>query len=668
MVKSGGRGLRVVGLGLVVVCAASCGGGGGGGSEGGGGGSGSATGFVPAAPTPGATLYADAAVLRPLRDGALWVYRGVRVSSTPVTNYTSYARQAAAASGLTETAFTELDGAGYSERNVELVGGTVRVRESVAGLPGSEASYAELRSPVRANEQTTLIDQRNVALGADIEGDGRNDSADIGAYSRVIGNEDVSLPELGRTLNALRVDTTATVRLRLTSRGSAEAPVSVIVSTWYAPGIGVVRTSSTVQSSTGASTPDTDERLQFWDGVDTGVGLWPSVRTPRVGGSPSFGPWLYFPYSATRVGERVFVLTGIASSGDPDQGLVASVLDARGNVVANVDHVGLGLDPNFRPQLMPLGTGAAFAITEPGTPNGGPYLPENLRLVVLDGNAQRTLSPVLVSGGLPRTLRAASDGQTVWVAWAEAAGPFASYRVMVQRFGADGAPLSAPEQLDTSSSQPDRVEVSAAPGRALVVWHLPEFGERYQQALVPAAGAASIGTLAAGVFSSSGEAARPTPWLSPSLAAVTWYRPLDQVNVPNSQQPPLRGVTLDAAAAPRRSTTGSIDSELLAVPAHDSGSAGLAVDGGSLRWASGGSAVLSANEVVAQRYIEWRSFTPGDGALATAAPTVQRFRDSTPLNAATYPPLQVQRIVALNDRWLILGYDGVRLTVAVLHR
>lgn len=660
-------GLRGFGLALAAASISSCGGGGGGGGSSGGGGTGT-TGFVPTPPVQGATLYSDAALLRPMRAGALWVYRGVQASSS--VSYASYTRHSAAGSGFTETVFTELGGAGSSDRNVELAGGAVTVRESVAGLPGTTAvSYTELRSPVRVNDQITLLDQLNVALDEDLEGDGRSDRADIGAFSRVVGNEDVSLPEIGRTLTALRVDTTATVRLHLSSRGSPETPLTIVSSTWYAPGIGIVRQASSQPSASGVGAPDTDERLQYWDGVDTGVGLWPSVRTPRPGGSPTLGPWLSYPYSVQRVGDRVFVLTNLNNSADPDQGLVASVLDARGGVIASVEHLGLGLDPNFRPQLMPLGTGAAFAITEPGTPNGGFYLPENLRLVMIDANAQRTLSAPLVSGGLPRTLKAASDGQTVWVAWAETVASSGSYRVMVQRFGADGAPLSAPEQLDTSDALPDRVEVTAAAGRALVVWHLPEFfGERYRHALVPALGAATIGTLADGMRSSSGESARPTPWISSSLAAVTWYRPMDQLNTPPPQQPPLRGVALDAAAVPRRSTTGPADNELLAVPAHDSWAVGLGIDGASLLWAGAGSAVLTADEVAARPYIEWRSFTPGDGALAAAIPTVQRWRNTTPLNAVTQAPLQVNRVVALNDRWLILGHDGIALTVAVLHR
>ncbi|HEV8689497.1 MAG TPA: hypothetical protein VGQ91_04305, partial [Ideonella sp.] len=49
---------------------AGCGGGGGGGDER------TTSGLVPAAPTPGATLFADATVLRPLVPGASWSYSG----------------------------------------------------------------------------------------------------------------------------------------------------------------------------------------------------------------------------------------------------------------------------------------------------------------------------------------------------------------------------------------------------------------------------------------------------------------------------------------------------------------------------------------------------------------------------------------------------------------
>jgi hypothetical protein len=75
------QGRRWIGVAATLLIVAGCGGGGGGGDAGGsssGGGSatpsfaGSPADMLPAAPALGTVLAADAATLRPLRDGAAW--------------------------------------------------------------------------------------------------------------------------------------------------------------------------------------------------------------------------------------------------------------------------------------------------------------------------------------------------------------------------------------------------------------------------------------------------------------------------------------------------------------------------------------------------------------------------------------------------------------------
>jgi hypothetical protein len=657
--------MMAAGSSLVLVLA-GCGGGGGGGSNGGEVGGG--TGFIPAAPTPGAILYEDAVTLRPLRDGALWVYRGVRSSGGQTINYESYRRTRAAANGFVESQFSSLDGGETNEGTVRVENGTISVREESSGLFGGTVSYVELRSPVRTNDQATLFDRVAFPLNEDLDGDRSNDTADIAAYSRVVGNESVTLPELGRTVTALRVDATVTARLRLSSRSQPEAPVSFVVSTWYAPGMGVVREATTEPAVSGIGAPDTDERLQYWDGVTRGVGMWPSVRLPKSGGSAAIGPWLGFPYSAISVGNRVFVLSSLVGEPvGPERGVAISVVDARGGVSVSVEHPDLALEVNARPQLMPLGAGAAFALTEPGAWSD-PYMLENLRLVVFDAFGQRSKTSILVRDALPRKLKAASDGQTIWVAWVERTPPFGPYRVMVQRFGPDALPLSPAEVLDTRTSAiQDGIEITAAAGRALVSWRAPDFfGDEYRQAIVPATGAFTLGMLAAGTRAGS-EPARPIPWLSDSMAIIGWYRPLEQVNATVPLQTALRGVVLDSAAMPRRSNSGAIDTEILPLPEHESFAAARAIDQGAFLWARGGSAVLSPTELAPRAYVELQTLSPANGALATATPVVRRYRNSTPLDALGTSAGHVQHVVPLSDRWLVFGFDSVS-TVAVIHR
>jgi hypothetical protein len=66
------------------------------------------SGLVPAAPTMGATLYADAASLRVLRAGALWRYHGVEKPAGELAadfnSYTNTVTDVASGSGVTESA------------------------------------------------------------------------------------------------------------------------------------------------------------------------------------------------------------------------------------------------------------------------------------------------------------------------------------------------------------------------------------------------------------------------------------------------------------------------------------------------------------------------------------------------------------------------------------
>lgn len=66
-----------------------------------------ASGLVPVAPTPGATLYADAAALRVLRAGAVWTYHGIEQPSGTSSNefraYTNTVTHAAAGTGIVES-------------------------------------------------------------------------------------------------------------------------------------------------------------------------------------------------------------------------------------------------------------------------------------------------------------------------------------------------------------------------------------------------------------------------------------------------------------------------------------------------------------------------------------------------------------------------------------
>jgi hypothetical protein len=240
---------------------------------------------------------------------------------------------------------------------------------------------------------------------------------------------------------------------------------------------------------------------------------------------------------------------------------------------------------------------------------------------------------------------------------------------MVQRFDIAGAALSQPEvvysRMDTT---PEQTNIAASSGRALVNWRVPYYlGDEYLHAIVPAAGTAATGTLVSRARALGSDAGRPVPRITSSLAVLTWYRPLDQ-QMTTEPQSPLRGVSIDTGAVVRRSGTGSVDDEVLPVPLHDSFSAGVASDGSALLVATSGAAVLGTAEVSASAFIELRTLSPGNSPLAIAPPVVRRSRNISPLDPFGATGSNVQHIVPLPDRLLLLGHDGIALTVAVAHR
>jgi len=252
-----------------LTCVLAACGGGGAGSEGGSTGV-SATGLVPDAPALGATLYADATVLRPVRDQAIWRYDGV---STPlggrVVNYTTTTRQSVAADG-TVTEFSSNSGnEGADSQVIRVSGGvvssTVEVDFAGRGVP-EVLQITELRSPVRAGDQFVILDKRYAETSIDADGDGRPDALDVAIYARVIGNETVAPPGLA-ALNAVRVDVLVATRVIPSRSGVAGDVVRARTQAWYAPGIGIVRARAETPAVNASGADTVDEIITGWQGL-----------------------------------------------------------------------------------------------------------------------------------------------------------------------------------------------------------------------------------------------------------------------------------------------------------------------------------------------------------------------------------------------------------------
>jgi len=448
---------------------------------------------------------------------------------------------------------------------VALSGGNIvaMVRDPL-GVGSSEVvAMTELRSPVRVNDQYTQYERADVPTGSDVDGDGKADTADVAVYSRVIGNESVGLPELARSVTAVKVETTALVRLKKSSNG-ATLPVRTLVQTqWYVAGVGVVRRSLNAVSTTGSAGPLAyDELLYSWDGVTQGLGaLGPTAAA--VPGSPTF---LLLPdtLAATTLGDRALVLAGSLQASDPGA-LSFGAFDKRGTLLSTTQVPGLG-DSRYgfgSPSLFGIDASTALLVMPVGT---GPGMLK-LQRVDAGGALQGGASTV----NLPTNnvnLPMAWDGQALWIGWLSAGSQLSdSGRLMLQAFGPDGQPLAAAQVLDapTVGGQIGGMALSAAAGRLLVSWaHSEGSAVSYRYALVQGnAGTASVRTLGTVQRFASPQ---PTvvPVLGSSVAVLQWNGPVFSYTGSGPLPDTLpRGVVLDASGNPRRSTSGSLDEELL---------------------------------------------------------------------------------------------------------
>lgn len=554
---------------LMVAFLAACGGGGGGGDgsvptdPGAGGG---ATGLVPAAPSLGATLYSNATVLRPLLDGARWQYYGAGSPNgvdTP-TRYTASVSHKLVGGSLQETeSFVFLEADGVSTLALSGTSIVAQVRDPL-GIGSSEVvTITELRSPVRANDQYTQYERSNVSLGSDIDGDGQPDVADVAIYSRVIGDERVELPELSRSVMALRVETTALVRV-MNSSNQSQPPVGKLVQTqWYAAGIGVVRRTLTVPTTSSGIGPIAyDEVLFSWDGVTQGLG----ALGPTPAWIPNSVPSVLLPdtLAATVVGDRALALTGSLQLSDPGA-LTLGVFDKGGALLSVRQAPGLGdsLSSFSTPQLFGLDGSTALAVIPLGPSPG------TLRLQRIDADGAPVGNANVITVPTDNiNLPMAWDGQALWVAWLTSGSQFGDTgKLALQPFDPDGQPLAPVQILDTPtvSGQIGSLGMSAAAGRLLVSWARTVTGTAdYRYAILRGASStAEVRTLGTVQRNAS-----PQPALIPvqasGIAALLWNGPVFTYTSGGPLPDPLpRGVVLDANGDPVRSGSGSLDEERL---------------------------------------------------------------------------------------------------------
>jgi hypothetical protein len=276
---------RLRGACILLVCAAlgACGGGGGSGDAGM-----TTSGLLPAAPTAGTVLAADAGTVRPLAASGRWEYHGTdRVPGVPPVVYRNLVVHRGAAGTSVEerssNGFNEGESISMPQRSGSDIVSPIEI--AFPGQPTETLQWPELRSPVRTGDQWTLYDRRLRGVYPDLDGDQRAEDGDFVFYARVVGLETVSLPSLGQ-VEAVRVDYTALQRPRFSQSGNPGAVVvSVVQTNWFAAGIGIVQVRLDEPTDSPGGRRVREEVLLGFDRGEAAAGLG-AVRTVTASGVP----------------------------------------------------------------------------------------------------------------------------------------------------------------------------------------------------------------------------------------------------------------------------------------------------------------------------------------------------------------------------------------------
>jgi hypothetical protein len=406
------------------------------------------TGLVPDAGAPGAILYAEAASLRVLREHASWTYHGIDQQDGEASTATAYeyfdtVKHTAVAGAIVEQGSNPLNAGPDAGAVVRYAGGAYLYadRLSLSGSrPPLPIDVIELRSPVRVNDQYTSFDKRVADSGSDFDGDKVNDPVDIAVYARVAGEELVDLPNRLH-VKAVRVD--MVVRLRAVSSKTGEAgPVfTSLRSTWYAPGVGIVKMRSEEPNIEQPTRPNrvVTEELQNYDGGTNGLGHTASAQALFPAAGSGAGVPLPVPFDALAFDTTAVVLSPLP--GDrASAGFTVGQLDQRGAVLAARTYTLVELfgSPSIwaaAPRLLRVGDELRILTrTDLG-----------IQMVGLDATGQRITVPARVlqaqgtfeSDGDYAPFQAAADGSGFWLAWLRTSPGPAS--LVLQRFDSGGA-------------------------------------------------------------------------------------------------------------------------------------------------------------------------------------------------------------------------------------
>lgn len=621
--------MRLAGPSLtLLVMLAGCGGGG----SGGGASTGweSVTGLVPAEPSAGEVLYADATVLRPLQEGAKWSYRGTSIPYTgalPISYVTETTQSAVSANGVTETG-TNPGNDGPDKQMLSIAGGAISSQEKIdftgKGAPQT-VTFTELPSPVRRGGQFTILDQRYTDTAIDADGDGKADTLDVAIYGLIVDKEALTLPDLP-VMQAIRVDIYMLSRVTYSSNGKYSPIVKASSQTWYVAGIGIVRQKNTVPILQGTDVAITDEQITRWDGITTGLGVMPEVAAViPMGNSVSPGQrlWInnYSRLFAFPFGDHALLLTDAASS----SGTLASRVDLRGNVQGSTLLPGLQISPmgvvtagpNDVVYVEPMPWGAkGFGVTRISAVG---ELVGSVRGVTLDLNGDRVN---------PRTthFRAAMDGTTLWLLWNRSyyntlvPGSVPGDELVLRAYSLSGVPLT--DEFIVDSKMGSNLQIVASGGQVLMTW-MRQASQYSYDAMFGSASLGAIGPVQALATGQPTSNFFPTALRLDSYSALLWCSP----PVNSSSTYAAGGVLLDSNLKLIRAGTSWTDERIPDAPktcftGSSSGSRIILSTRQTIGWLDTGTAPLASTPV---NTVTIGDSLAGDGRQAVFADRVLVF-------------------------------------------
>jgi hypothetical protein len=652
--------LRFAAAGLALVLA-GCGGGGGGGDSPTGSGSGATpSGLVPAAPTVGATFYTDAGTLRPLQTGASWNYRGTAAAytgATPVAYQTTTTQTAVSPGGATENT-SNSGNTGADTLTVSVTAGQVVQPQSIdftgKGTP-QVVNFIELRSPVRAGDQYVSLDQHYTDTAIDADGDGKPDALDVAVYSRVVGMETLSLPNLP-ALRAVRVDTFVASRVTYSSTGLNSPIVAATLQTWYVPGIGIVRQASSQPTASGSDVETTDEQIISWDGISTGLGAMPPVPAMIPANNGVF-PGQTLPGGVAQLYAFAFGDHALVLSDQPGTGTttVASRVDLRGNVLGTTLLQGLRMgspgvataDASGVIYLEPQGEGAVTQYDLARIdPNGA-------LLGSVRGASLTALGGTHVSSYVTQ-LKAAVDGATLWVLWGRwyydpYDGNVPGTELVLRPFALDGTPLAPEVIVDTKDGS--NLALAAGGGKVLLSWVQSTPGYAVMFGSMSLGGPLQAQALVSGLSSPDSFV---TLLRTSGGGALMW----PELFTAGPSAVAAGGVLLDGSLLPIRAGTTPLDEQIVGVPPFYSDDPGPAALGSRIVITSTESRMLLPGDASSQQVDSVNWLDVGTAPLA-----------QTPVNSVRYASQGAKRQAVFADRVLVFGGSiGLTTTVVWLNK